>query len=89
MPEPIDPSPDRAARKLHQGAARGGPLHDREVVSRYPKGFVAVDLDAGTAWIYDYTDGAFRVREPEGRPLDDERRWHAAEGADYDVVAVA
>ena len=46
------------------------------------------------AWIYDFVgavpDGgnAFQVRDSAGVTLDDEKRWAAAEGAGYDVVAV-
>lgn len=96
MSEPIsDPSPERAARNLHEGTAHGGPLDGKEVTSRFWKGVVAIDMPAGKAWIYDYTPASeseparFTVREADGRTLDEERRWHAAEGGDFDVLAVA
>lgn len=95
MSEPIeDPSADRRDRELFQGAAAGGPLDGQDLTSRFAKGVVAVDKAGGKAWIYDYhapgesVDARFTVRDSDGMSLDDEKRWAAAEGADYDVVAV-
>lgn len=93
------PSQGGIGRTLREGQAKGGPLDGRDVVSRYPKGIVAVDRANDLAWIYDYTPevpagdaswqpGQFVVRDEAGLLLDAEKRWTAAEGADYDVVAV-
>lgn len=72
--------------------ALGGPLNGEEVISRFYKGLVAVDKAKGLCWIYDYVDVPwdehFQVREEDGRQADTYRRWQAADGFDYDVIAV-
>lgn len=87
-----DPSDGRASRELYEGDASGGPLNGQHLVSRFPKGVVAVDKQNSKAWIYDFVagdptaPGRFVVRDEAGVSLEDEKRWAAAEGADYDVV---
>lgn len=96
MPDDItDPCPERAARQLYEGPGVGGPLDQAILTSRFPQGIVAVDKPTGRAWIYDYApagEGAparFTARDATGESLDDAKRWRAADGGDYDVVAVA
>lgn len=84
---------ERAHRELCVGVAVAGPLDGQEVTSRFPKGVVVVSKSEGKAWIYDYDNSSgqsrFLVRDRgQSRDLDNEKRWSAAEGAEYDVVAV-
>lgn len=84
---PTQEDMERAHRELYTGVALGGPLGTEDVVSRFPRGLVCVDKVERKAWIYDYTvDGNFLCRDDNGMPLDDEKRWAAAEGVEYDVV---
>lgn len=71
------------------GIARGGPMDGDELQGRYPKGVVLVDKMASRAWIYDWDDEAeeFNVREADGRELDRNKQWQAAEGSEYEVRA--
>jgi hypothetical protein len=73
---------------LHVGLCHGGPLDGREMVSRYPKGFLLADKSTGRAWLYDWRDNAFHLREPGERQLDGDRAVQAALGDEYDVVAL-
>ena len=73
---------------IHTGRCVGGPFNGKEGQSRFPAGFVAVDRVNGQAWIYDWNGDQFNVRNDGGMPLDDEKRWRAAESADWDVRAV-
>jgi hypothetical protein len=73
-----------------QGDCQGGPLNGKPGMSRFSKGFLLVDKQAGKAWVYDWTGTAFICRdEPEGRPVDDTKRMTAAESSDWDVIAYA
>lgn len=72
-----------------EGNVQGGPLDGQRVAVRYPKGFIAVNRPARWVWIYDRReDGDYYVRTEEPAALDDKRRMVAAEGVDYDVLAV-
>ena len=75
-------------RSIYEGFCVGGPLDEQRGQSRYPSGFVAVDKPNRRAWIYDWSNNHFKVREPDGRPLDDALRIAAAESTDWDVISV-
>jgi hypothetical protein len=72
------------------GVARGGPLDGRSVESRFPKGFLLVDMENEQVWLYDrQDDGAFAMRT--GSPISladegDDNRWRAADEDDYDIL---
>lgn len=80
--------------KLYEGRCIGGPLHGREMVSRFPKGLLLVHKPAEMCWLYDWDDSqkVFRVRVDSAggiwRDLDTAKRLQAAEEFDYDVVAM-
>lgn len=89
-----DPSEGRTERTLFEGLAFGGPLDGQLLTSRFPAGIVAVSKQSNKVWIYDFGLGAtegdhFRVRDEAGVEADTEKRSAAAEGTEYDVVAVA
>lgn len=66
-----------------------GPMDGQTAVSRYPAGFVAVDRPACRVWLYDRREDGFYARETDGRPLDLEKRLHAAlKDDEWDVLAV-
>lgn len=71
------------------GLCRYGPWHNRTITSRNPEGFLLVDRPTRRAWIYDtVTDQpgwAFYCRDTAARALDDDKRWAAADGTDYDI----
>jgi hypothetical protein len=73
---------------VHKGLCHGGPLDGRTMASRFPKGFLLADKPTGRAWLYDWRDGAFHVRDPEPRHLDGDRAVRAALAPEYDVVAL-
>lgn len=73
---------------LLKGTCHGGPLNGQERASRYPAGFLAADKTASRAWLYDWRDDGFHVREEQGRELDGGRAIQAAVGDEYDVIAV-
>lgn len=74
-------------RTLFEGIAQGGPFDGLQLVSRCPQGVLAVDKPNAKAWVYNFVDGKFQVRG-EAMTLDNEKRWIAANGDDYDVLAV-
>lgn len=80
----------------YSGDCYGGPYDMLRVTSRYPRGFLLVDKPDRICWIYDYADGRFTCRDPQGAgdrreplawPLDDVRRWQAADSDSWDVRA--
>lgn len=72
----------------YTGPCYGGPMDGQTGESRFPAGFVLVDRPSGRAWIYDRSGSQFNVRDAKGMPLDDEKRWEAANGAKWDVRAL-
>jgi len=70
-----------------QGQCQGGPLNGKPGMSRFPKGFLLVDKQADTAWVYDWNGVAFICRDDEPRDLETEGRMEAADSSDWDVVA--
>ena len=81
--------PEVIVDKTQQGVCQGGPLNGKPAMSRFPKGFLLVDKQAGKAWVYDWTGAAFICRDDEPRDLDAEGRMDAAESTDWDVLAYA
>lgn len=67
--------------------ARGGPLDGRQATSRFPKGFLLVHKPNGICWIYDATPDCWAARG-DAEPWDRARSRTAADGADYDVLAL-
>jgi hypothetical protein len=83
-----DDQPGTEHEQLYTGVCHGGPWNAREAASRYPRGFLLIEPDTDTGWIYDYRDGAFHVRDEQ--PMDihedgDHNRWRAADEGDFDV----
>lgn len=75
-----------------EGPCSGGPLHGRDASSRYPQGFLLVDMPNRFCWLYEWREdrATFFVRDDQPWPLHDEgpdNRMRAAEQAEYDVVA--
>lgn len=64
-------------------------MDGRDLEGRYPAGVVLVDKPEMRVWLYDWDSEAeeFNVREPEGRPLDREGQWDAADSSDWEVRA--
>lgn len=71
------------------GECHGGPWNGQDAMSRAPKGFLLVDKAAERCWIYDWNGSAYMCRETEGRGVEFERRIHAADSLDWDVIAFA
>lgn len=87
-----DVADDRPDRHTYEGPAIGGPLAtegDEVVISRFPKGIVAVSNAQNKAWIYDYAEGKFVCRDEDGDELDQDRAFVTAEQPVFEVVAVA
>jgi hypothetical protein len=87
-PEPgLPDEPDGDPPDVYTGTARGGPWDGLSVTSRFPRGFLLVNMPGRRVWVYDRTDdGAFQVRGDEPEALDEEGRWRAAEEPDYDIL---
>lgn len=75
----------------------GGPMHNMQFTSRFPKGFLVVNRPAGQVALYDYVENSdtFVVRVdleahdwrlPE-RVGADKNRYRAALEPNYDVIA--
>lgn len=77
-------------KALFVGPCRGGPMRGMEGVSRFPKGFLLVDMGNRLVWIYEWVVkmSEFQVRNDSPMPLDDEKRERAANEAGYDVRAM-
>lgn len=78
--------------ELYEGPCVGGPLDGAVSQSRFPKGFLLIDKPNNRVWIYDYADGQFAVRNPEGEELNSDptathNRYRAAEERSYDIRA--
>lgn len=73
---------------MFEGRCYGGPLDGLAAVSRYPKGLLLGDKTTGRAWIYDWRDGGFHVRDTQPRRLDPDRAVETALGEEYDVIAL-
>jgi hypothetical protein len=76
--------------ETYEGTARGGPIDGQTVVSRFPKGFLLVDMEQQQVWLYDRTDdGSFQARSngPVAMQDDgDDNRWRAADEDEYDIL---
>lgn len=72
---------------MREGICEDGPLAGREVISRFPLGFLLVDKPNNECWIYEWVGTGFRVRDMAPMPVDIAKRDRAAEGSDYDVLA--
>jgi hypothetical protein len=76
--------------EVFRGAVAGGPWDGLTAESRYPRGFLLVDMDKQLVWIYDRRDdGSFKVRDNNPvQILDDgpDNRWRAADEEDYDIL---
>lgn len=82
------PTPDDAAG-FYTGRCHGGPWDGIDAESRYPRGFLLVNMETRCLWIYDReVDGDFYVREDQPVGLLDEgpdNRFRAAEQAEFDI----
>lgn len=73
--------------ETYAGTARGGPLDGKDVVSRYPRGFLLVDMEHEQVWLYDrQADGSFLMRDGSPAGLEDSGRWRAADEEDFDIL---
>lgn len=73
--------------EVYRGPVHGGPWDGQQAESRYPKGFLLVDMEHGVLWVYDLRDdGAFYARNTEPTPIDEDGRWRAADGDDFDIL---
>lgn len=76
----------------YEGVCFGGPMNGRDIVCRFPKGFLLVDKPNNKCWIYEWDGKAlFLVRNEEPMELFSEgpkNRFRAAEESNYDVVAL-
>ena len=82
-----DADTDQTPPETYTGTARGGPLDGRTVQIRCPKGFLLIDRPQRQVWIYDRGPGGALVSvsdQPE--TLDDDKRWQAADGDEYDIL---
>lgn len=76
---------------LYEGRCVGGPLDGRDAESRFPKGFIYVDVPGERVWVYDYREespsvpAAFIAREVDN--LSRPKAEKAAAGSTYDVRA--
>ena len=77
-------------KKLYEGICFGGPMNGEIGISRFAKGFLLVRKETDECWVYDWNDGSssFTVRDDKPMPISREGRLRAAEGSDYDVLAV-
>jgi len=78
---------------LYLGVGVGGPFDGVEVISRFPKGFLAVDRPINRCWIYDFQENIsqFVVRDADGYDLVNDitapkNRVRAALEDEYDVM---
>lgn len=71
-----------------EAACVGGPLAQRVVISRFPKGFLLVDKPTNRCWIYDLANDLFVVRDENPMEVITEKRHRTAMESDYDVLAM-
>ncbi len=73
--------------ELYEGPVHGGPWDERYAQSRFPKGFLLVDMPGKQVWIYDRADdGSFWARYEAPMNLDDAKRWKTADEDQYDLL---
>jgi hypothetical protein len=88
--EPPDDLPDDDYdddAEMFSGVAHDGPLDGQQIESRYPKGFLLIDMENEHVWIYDRREGGgFYARNTEPVKADEDGRWRAAEEEDYDIL---
>jgi hypothetical protein len=83
--------PSEVLSTNHSGQCVGGPMDGMEAVSRYPKGFLLVDIPNQMVWIYDYLtelggeEGAFHCRPRQN--FDSVRGQKTADEPYYDARA--
>lgn len=77
---------------LYTGRCHDGPLDGHTTDSRFPAGFLLVDMPHRQCWLYDrHDDGDFYARTTTPQPLLDTgpvNRWRAADEGNYDVRAL-
>jgi hypothetical protein len=73
---------------VREGRCHGGPLDGQVRITRNPSGFLLGDKPTGRAWIYDWRDDGFYVRDPEPIPLTNDLMVSTATGEEYDVLAL-
>lgn len=77
---------------VYVGKAVGGPWDGREAESRFPKGFLLVDMPTRRVWLYDrQDDGTFHARTDKAEALNDDgefSRWRAASEDNYDILVL-
>lgn len=69
----------------YDGVCADGPYAGKRASSRFPRGFLLVDRPRRRVWVYAYAGGVFT--SGPARVLDNDARWLAADGDEYDVVA--
>ncbi|MER7167020.1 hypothetical protein ABT336_13260 [Micromonospora sp. NPDC000207] len=70
-----------------EGVCHGGPLDGQTVISRGDAGLLVADKPSLRAWVYDWRDGGFHLRDG-GRDLDMGRAVEAAMAEGWDVMAL-
>lgn len=80
------------AANLFIGNAVDGPANGHELISRFAKGVLLVDVKGSRCWVYDWVDGQFFLRADEQgreeRPLDLARMEETGLlNYEYDVLA--
>jgi len=86
-PDLPDDEEDEDAYELYEGPVHGGPWDGRHAQSRFPGGFLLVDMPARQVWIYDRgADGTFHVRQEAPMDLDEAKRWKTADEESYDLL---
>lgn len=77
---------------LFIGNGVGGPMDKEELISRFAKGILLVDVQGSRCWVYDWVDGQFFIKPDElgreERPLDQMRMEETGLlNYEYDVLA--
>lgn len=81
-----------AGTNLYIGNGVGGPANGQELISRFAKGVLLVDVEGSRCWVYDWVDGQFFIKPDEvgreERPLDQLRMEETGLlNYEYDVLA--
>lgn len=80
-----------ASQELYTGVCIGGPMNGQVTESRFPRGFVLINVPNERVWVYDRKENhdrhevVFIARAQV--TLDNDKAWSAAQGADFDVRA--
>jgi hypothetical protein len=84
-------TPDPVERPTFDYTCLGGPLDGQQMISRFPAGFLLVEKSTSLVWFYDRSqvdDPSWQMRDGSPFIWDRVRSHAAAEGNDYDVIAL-